>query len=189
MKCRNNRTRKRTERKVLCEHDDTTKKEKKRYSRPTARCQLTNVVLILGVLFVQMGQQLNFRLGLHQKGLLGLDDFDGHFDVVLQVVGPDHLSERSLADPFLDAVPTLVEQLPGIDDVVVVVVVPTVVVRPGALLGRRLLGRRLAVAGRFLGRGGGGRQCALLLFGLGRLACFSLLVVDIVDVFVGIDQR
>ena len=75
-----------------------------------------------GVLLVEELQQLDLRLRLLQKGLLALDDLDGHRLASLVVVRLDHLAEGALADDRRHLVP-VVEELATLDDVVVVFIV------------------------------------------------------------------
>lgn len=76
-----------------------------------------------------------------------LDDLDGHLDARDPVIAPQHLPEGALADALLELV-ALVHQLVLLEQVVVVLVVPAVVVHA---LGR---GRRGGRGGRSGGRGG-----------------------------------
>mmetsp|Transcript_12095 Transcript_12095/g.33488 ORF Transcript_12095/g.33488 Transcript_12095/m.33488 type:complete len:216 (+) Transcript_12095:483-1130(+) len=89
--------------------------------------QTNNIMLIFQILFIQMCQQLNFRLGLHQKGFLRFDNLDGYFVLGLQIFGPHYLPKASFANALLDAVP-IVENFTALNDVVVILVIPPVVV-------------------------------------------------------------
>lgn len=89
----------------------------------------TKVVLIMRVFLENLRQELNLRLCLHEKGLLGLDDLDSDLTLGLNVLCADDLAKGSLADPFHHLVPAE-KDLSRRHNVVVVLVIPSVIVGP-----------------------------------------------------------
>eukprot|EP00966_Prymnesium_polylepis_P117980 2727912-Prymnesium_polylepis.1 len=103
--------------------------------------------LVGRVLLAEELEQLDLGLRLQQEGPLALDDLDRHRLAPLRVLRLHDKAERALADNRPDNEP-IVETLAGLDDVVVVGVVPAVVdrapsrlalARAGLRSGRRLL--------------------------------------------------
>lgn len=119
---------------------------------------LTDIMLIVLILFPQMCKEFNFSFCLHEKGFLGLDNFNRHLALGLNVFGSHDLSKGSFPNAFLDAVSS-VKQLPGCDNVIIIFVVPSIVV--GA---------------------------ASFAFFFTFSACIPFLVVDGINVFVGINE-
>ena len=107
-----------------------------------------------------MGKQVDFSLGLHQERLFGFDDFDGNFSLGLNVLGAYNLTKRSFSDPLPNFISSI-EQLSLGNDIIVVLVIPTVV------------GRTLHFT---------------LLLGPRRPPGVSLLVIDSIDVLIRINQ-
>eukprot|EP00964_Phaeocystis_antarctica_P151459 scaffold119065_cov63-Phaeocystis_antarctica.AAC.1 len=96
------------------------------------------------VLLVEELEQLDLRLGLLQEGLLALDDLDRHPLLRRVVERLDHLPEGALTDDRAHRV-AIVEELPILDDVVIVLIVPAMVEEaPLSLFGAlpRLVGTR-----------------------------------------------
>mmetsp|Transcript_16533 Transcript_16533/g.47465 ORF Transcript_16533/g.47465 Transcript_16533/m.47465 type:complete len:534 (+) Transcript_16533:1279-2880(+) len=84
-------------------------------------------VLVPPVVLDEMDQEVDLRLGLDEEGFLALDDLDGHLAIRLLVDGPNDLPEGTLPYPLLEVVSS-VEELPGLEDVVIVLIVEAVVV-------------------------------------------------------------
>ena len=74
-----------------------------------------------------MCKEFNFSFCLHEKRFLGLDNFNSHLSLGLDIFGPYDLSKGSFPDSFLDAISS-VKQLPWRNNVIIVFVIPSIVV-------------------------------------------------------------
>ena len=72
-----------------------------------------NIVFILFIVFIQVCQEAYLRLGLHEKWLLTLDDFDCHFLIGVRVFCFDYLAKRTFSYSPLELISTIVNVLVG----------------------------------------------------------------------------
>ena len=135
-------------------------------------------MLVFIVLVVEMGQQFDLCLGLDQKRLLRLDDLDRHIFSTFRILRPNDLTKGTFPDAFFDSIAPI-EEFTTCDNVVIVLVVPSVIVSPSSWRS----------AGCMRGRAAPAPTATLgFSFGPGCPSSFSLFIVDCIDVFVGVDE-
>jgi 2-amino-4-hydroxy-6-hydroxymethyldihydropteridine diphosphokinase len=126
----------------------------------------------LDILFIKMDQQFNLSLGLNQKWLFRLDDLDRDISSCFYIFRSDNLAERTFPYPFFDSIPTI-KELSASDNIIIVLVVPTMIVRSSfSLADSRTRARGFC-----------------LFFGSRRSSRFAFFVINSIDVLVCVDER